>query len=55
MAATTHYGTGPAPIYFGSGYLDIKEWWGYGFLLSVIYVLLWFGIGLPYWKLLGLW
>ncbi|MEM4478076.1 MAG: anion permease [Candidatus Korarchaeum sp.] len=55
MAATTHYGTGPAPIYFGSGYLDIKEWWGYGFLLSVIYILLWFGIGLPYWKLLGLW
>ena len=55
MAATTHYGTGPAPIYFGSGYLDIKEWWGYGFLLSVLYLLLWFGIGLPYWKLLGLW
>ena len=54
MAATTHYGTGPAPIYFGSGYLDIREWWGYGFLMSAIYLLLWFGIGLPYWKLLGL-
>jgi DASS family divalent anion:Na+ symporter len=55
MAATTHYGTGPAPIYFGSGYMDIKEWWGYGLLLSVIYLLIWFGIGFPYWKLLGLW
>jgi len=55
MAATTHYGTGPAPIYFGSEYINIKEWWGYGFILSLIYIAMWFGIGFPYWKLLGLW
>ena len=55
MAATTHYATGPAPIYFGAGYVDIKEWWGYGLILSIIYLIIWFAIGLPYWKLLGLW
>ena len=26
-AATTHYGTGPAPIVFGAGYLTQAEWW----------------------------
>ncbi len=55
MAATTHYATGPAPIYFGAGYLDIKEWWLYGLILSFVYIAIWFGIGLPYWKILGFW
>lgn len=55
MAATTHYGTGPAPIYFNAGYLDIKEWWLYGLILSFVYIIIWFGIGLPYWKMLGFW
>ena len=55
MAATTHYATGPAPIYFGAGYVDIKEWWLYGLILSFVYIAIWFGIGLPYWKVLGFW
>ena len=53
-AAMTHYGTGPAPIYFGAGYVDIKEWWAYGLLISIIHIALWFVLGFPYWKFLGL-
>ena len=30
-AATTHYGTGPAPIVFGAGYVTQAEWWRIGF------------------------
>lgn len=51
----TQYGSGPAPIYFGAGYVDVKDWWRIGFILSVINIIVWFGIGPLWWKLLHLW
>ena len=54
-AAMTHYSTGPAPIYFGAGYIDQATWWKLGFLVSLAHLAVWCGIGLPYWKLLGIW
>jgi DASS family divalent anion:Na+ symporter len=54
-ASMTHYATGPAPIYFGSGYVDLSSWWTLGLLLSVVNVFVWVGIGFPYWRILGLW
>lgn len=51
----THYGSGPAPLYFGSGYVDIKSWWSIGALLSVINILIWVGLGSLWWKVLGFW
>ncbi|MCH9608818.1 MAG: putative malate transporter YflS [Chlamydiales bacterium] len=51
----TQYGSGPAPLYFGSGYIEVKEWWGIGFLLSVVNIVIWFGLGSFWWKFLGLW
>jgi len=51
----THYGSGPAPLYFGSRYVDVKNWWKVGFLLSILNILLWVGIGSVWWKVLGLW
>ena len=33
-AGLTHYGTTPAPIYFGAGYVSQKDWWRVGFYLS---------------------
>jgi DASS family divalent anion:Na+ symporter len=51
----THYAGGPAPIYFGSGYVSLAAWWRLGFVVSVVNVVIWLGLGLPYWKLLGLW
>ncbi len=54
-AAMTHYGSGPAPIYFGSGYVELSDWWKLGFIISVVNLIIWIGIGFPYWKLLGLW
>ncbi|MFL9838221.1 anion permease [Flavobacterium sp. ST-75] len=51
----THYGHGPAPILFGSGYVDINSWWKDGFVLSVIYLLVFFIVGGAWWKLLGYW
>lgn len=55
MGGLTHYGSGPAPIFYGSGYIDIKAWWKIGFLLSVVNLIIWVGLGSFWWKLLGLW
>jgi DASS family divalent anion:Na+ symporter len=51
----THYSTGTAPIYFGSGYVDQGTWWKLGFSASVVNMLIWVGIGGIWWKILGLW
>jgi len=51
----THFGTGPAPIYFGAGYVDQKTWWRNGFVMSLVHAVTWLGIGSGWWKLLGYW
>jgi len=51
----THYGSGPAPILFGSGYVPIGKWWQIGGMVSVVNVLIWMVIGGLWWKVLGLW
>lgn len=51
----THYAAGPSPILFGSGYVDQPTWWKLGFLISIINMLIWVGIGSAWWKVLGLW
>lgn len=50
----THYGSGPAPIYYGSGYIDIKSWWKVGFIVSLANIVLWLGLGSLIWKWMGL-
>ena len=55
FACTTHYGCGPAPVFFGTGYVSQNKWWSIGFLISIIHILVWLGIGGLWWKLLGLW
>lgn len=51
----THYAAGPAPIYFGAGYVDQGTWWKIGFMVSVVNMIIWVGIGSFWWKILGLW
>ncbi len=34
-ASLTHYGTTPAPIWFGAGYVKQRTWWKLGLLTSV--------------------
>lgn len=51
----TQYGSGPAPLFYGSGYIDIKDWWRLGFILSVVNLIIWVGLGSIWWKALGIW
>jgi DASS family divalent anion:Na+ symporter len=55
FSSMTHYGTGPAPVFFGTNYVDMGTWWKIGFILSLVNIAVWLGIGGAWWKLLGLW
>src|SRR5439155_25085643 len=44
----THYGIGPAPILFGSGYVTLGAWWRNGFLMSIATLVIW-GLSAPLW------
>ncbi len=55
FSSMTHYGTGPAPVFFGGGYVEVGIWWKVGFLVSVINLAIWVGLGGLWWKVLGLW
>ncbi|MCE7935757.1 MAG: DASS family sodium-coupled anion symporter [Chlorobi bacterium CHB2] len=54
-AGLTHYGTTPAPIYFGAGYVTQRKWWQLGFAATAPALIIWGTIGVLWWKLLGLW
>ena len=54
-AGITHYGTGSAPVYFGTGYVSQRDWWKIGFLISIVNLAIWFGIGMVWWKIIRLW
>ena len=55
MSSMTHYGTGPAPVFFGSGYVELGDWWKYGAIISVANIIIWLGIGGVWYKIIGLW
>jgi DASS family divalent anion:Na+ symporter len=52
-AGITHYGTGSAPVYFGAGYVSQTDWWKLGFIVSLVNIAVWLGIGPVWWKLIG--
>ncbi|MBA3355251.1 MAG: DASS family sodium-coupled anion symporter [Pyrinomonadaceae bacterium] len=54
-ASLTHYGTTPAPIYFGAGYVTQRRWWLLGLLASLVNIPIWVIFGFSWWKLLKLW
>jgi divalent anion:Na+ symporter, DASS family len=54
-AAMTTYGTGPAPIYYGAGYVDAATWWRAGFAVSIVNVTIWLVSGWFWWRWIGIW
>lgn len=52
---TTNYSSGPVCIYFGLGYNQASTWFRIGFLISLMHLAIWLGVGLGWWKLLGWW
>ncbi len=48
MGVLTPYATGPAPVYFGSGYVSRRDFWVLGLVFGVIYLAVLLGVGIPY-------
>lgn len=55
FAGLSHYGTGPAPVFFGAGYVELGAWWQLGALISVVNIVIWTVIGGLWWRVIGLW
>ena len=54
-AGLTNFGTGTAPVYFGTNYVTTAEWFRVGFIVSVVNLLIWSVVGGVWWKVLGYW
>lgn len=54
-ASLTHYADGAAPVYYGSSYIELSDWWRTGFLISLLHLAIWLGVGLAWWAWLGIW
>ncbi len=55
FSSMTHYGTGPAPVYFGAGYITLNKWWIIGLIISICNLIIWLVVGGFWWNFLGLW
>ena len=44
----TPYATGPAPIWYSTGYISTKDFWRLGFIFGVFYLAILLSVGLPY-------
>ncbi|ENP3611517.1 DASS family sodium-coupled anion symporter [Salmonella enterica] len=50
----TQYTHARGPILFGAGYIPTGTWWKNGFAMSVVNLIIFFSIGLLWWKIIGL-
>ena len=48
MGIITPYGTGPSPIYYGSGYLPSADYWRMGTIFGVIFLVVFLAITVPW-------
>lgn len=51
----THYGNGAGIYTFASGYCSQKDFWRVGTIMVGVALVIYFFIGLPYWKVIGIW
>ena len=52
MGIITPYGTGPSPIYYGSGYLPSADYWRLGAIFGIIFFVVFAALCVP-WVLIG--
>lgn len=53
FGSITHYASGQAAVFYGSGFMSLPEVFKIGAINGVIGLALWAGLGMPVWKLLG--
>ncbi len=48
MGVITPYATGPAPVYYSSGYISRAAFWRLGLVFGLVFLAVLLGVGLPY-------
>jgi L-tartrate/succinate antiporter len=48
MGIISPYATGPGPVYFGSGYVNRKDFWTLGLIFGLIFLAVLLAVGTPY-------
>jgi L-tartrate/succinate antiporter len=48
MGIITPYGTGPSPVYYGSGYLPAADYWRMGAIFGVIFFVVFTALSVPW-------
>src|SRR5581483_5056458 len=41
----TQFASGPAPILYAQGHVELKKWWKVGLITSIFYLVIWLGSG----------
>jgi DASS family divalent anion:Na+ symporter len=54
FGSITHYGSGQGAVYYGAGYLTLKEVFTYGGIMGAINFGIYMTLGVAWWKVLGL-
>lgn len=54
MGIITPYATGPSPVYFGSGYIERKDFWVLGLIFGLIFLVVFLAICTPFLSILSL-
>ena len=54
FGAITHYASGQSAVYFGSGYVELKDYFRLGAIVGAFNFILWAVVGGAWWKVIGL-
>lgn len=54
MGSLTHFGSGQAAVYFGAGYISLKEMFASGAIAAVMNLAIWGIVGSMWWRWIGL-
>ncbi|KAL4301726.1 hypothetical protein GQ457_10G019680 [Hibiscus cannabinus] len=54
FGALTHYSSGQAAVYYGTGYVELPDLFKTGFVMAIVNAVIWGGVGALWWKFLGL-
>ncbi|MCD9644799.1 cytochrome P450-dit2 [Datura stramonium] len=54
FGALTHYSSGQAAVYYGAGYVELRDVFKMGIIIALINIVIWGLVGAGWWKILGL-
>lgn len=54
FGALTHYSSGQAAVYYGAGYVELRDVFKLGIIMALINIAIWGLVGTAWWKILGL-